>query len=89
MPCWIQIFYGVVEHIAVAIERLWVGRPRHNGIRTEEAPKLRIIPSGIIITQPLATGQAAFVILAGEAFGGQIAERAATVAAIGVVVVVC
>ena len=71
----------------MALERLWVGRPRHNGIRTEEAPQLGIIPSGIIVTQALAARQATFVVLAGEAFGGQIAERPAAIAAVGVVVI--
>ena len=45
--------------------------------------------ANIIVTHPLAAGQAAFVVLAGEAFGGQIAEGPAAVAAVGVVVVVC
>ena len=50
---------------------------------------MRIIPPGIVVTQPFATRQAAFVVLAGEALGGQIAEGAAAVAAVGVVIVVC
>ena len=43
---------------------------------------------GLSVTHPLATRQAAFVVLAGEALGGQIAEGPAAVAAVGVVVVV-
>ena len=78
----------VIEHITVPIERLWIGRSRYNGIRTEERIQLGVIPTGIIVTQPLATRQAAFVILAGEALGGQIAECPAAIAAVGVVVVV-
>jgi hypothetical protein len=88
MPGWVSKVERVIEHIAIAIQRLRIGRPRHNGIRTEETTQLRIIPPGIIVTQPLATRQAAFVVLAGEAFGGQIAECPAAVAAVGVVIVV-
>ena len=47
-----------------------------------------VIPARAIITQPFAARQATFVVLAGEALGGQIAERRSTaVAAVGVVVV--
>jgi len=79
---------GSVEHIAVAIERLWIGRPRHNGIRAEEATQFSVIPSGIVVTQAFATRQATFMVLAGEAFCTQAAKcRPAAIAAIGQVVV--
>ena len=89
MTIGINILQRVVKDIAITVERLRIGRPRDNGIRTEEAPQLGVIPSGIVITQPLAAGQAAFVVLPSEAFGGQIAEGPAAIAAVGVVVVVC
>jgi hypothetical protein len=88
MPRWICESEGIVEHITIPIERLRIGRPRHKGIRAEEATQLGVIPAGIVVTQTLATRQAAFVVLAGEALGGQIAESPAAVAAVGVVIVV-
>ena len=44
--------------------------------------------ANIIVTHPLAAGQAAFVVLAGEAFGGsEVKGRGAAIAAVGVVVI--
>ena len=46
------------------------------------------VSDGKSVTHPLAAGQAAFVVLAGEAFGGsEVKGRGAAIAAVGVVVI--
>jgi hypothetical protein len=67
MPRRVSIAQRIVEDIRIAIERLWIPRPWHNPIGTEEASQLGIVPSGVVVAQPLATGQTALVILTGEA----------------------
>ena len=37
MSCWINIPHGIIPHVRIAIEVLWVRGVRHDGVRAEEA----------------------------------------------------
>lgn len=89
MARWIRKSKRIVQTIAVPVECLRIFRPRHNRIRAQEAPQLGIIPAGIVITQPLATGQRTLVILAGETFRRNGIEGSAAIAAKRIVVAGC
>ena len=71
----------IVGHVSITIQRLGIARFRHNRIRTHKPPQLRVIPSCVVVTQPLPTGKTILMILPGEALAGQVTERAPAVAA--------
>ena len=83
MPARVGEPHGIVQHIRITIERLRIGRIRHNRVRLDEAADEGIVPSGIVKVQ--ANGR--FMILTGEAFGSEIAEGTVAVVAKGVVVI--
>ena len=56
----------VVVYVRIAIQRLRIARLGHQGVRLREPPQRWVVPSGVIVVQPLGAGQAALVILAGE-----------------------
>src|SRR5215207_303613 len=49
MPCRVSQLDGVIQHIRITIERLWVGIARHNGIRAQEPSQLGRIETGLIV----------------------------------------
>jgi hypothetical protein len=52
MPRRVRVLQRIVEHIRIPIQRLRVARARHNGIRAHEAPKQRVVITGVVIIQP-------------------------------------
>lgn len=84
MPTWVNQTSRSIEHITIAIKRLWIFQSRYNRIRAQEASQLGVVPTRPVITQPLATGQTSFVILTGEAFGRRVIKGgSASIAAEG------
>ena len=81
MPGRIVMTERIVGHVGVTIQRLGIDRLRHNRIRTHKPPQLRVIPTRVVVTQPLAAGQTFLVILSREALAGQVAEGGTPIAA--------
>lgn len=71
----------VIQRVRQSIEVLRIPRIRHKRIRTDKPAKLRVIPTRIVVAQPLTAEQAGFVVLPDESFGRKTAEGAAPVAA--------
>ncbi len=48
---WIPVAQGVVVHIRIPIQRLWIPCLRHHRIRADETPQPRVVVVGVVVHQ--------------------------------------
>ena len=82
MPAGVRKPQRIVQRIRVAVEGLGRGRVGDEGVGLGEAPEQRVVPAGAVEIEP----QRRLVILPGEAFGCQGAERAAAIKSVGQII---
>lgn len=52
VPTRIRVHDRIVVSVAIPIERLWISRLGHDGIRLDEAAQLRIVPARLVEVEP-------------------------------------
>ena len=81
MPCGIVIANRIIEHIAIAIERLWICYTGHDRIRAQESAQFRRIKTRAIVIDP----QPRHLPLTGEQLVGVDRARRPTSLTVGIV----
>ena len=62
MPRWVAVLDRIIPGVGVSVERLWIGRIRHNRVWTKPPAKIRVIPP----CPHMVKSQAAVLTLARE-----------------------